>query len=224
MSEGPRGDTLRPMRLITAKIHPGGRVRRLGRFGLVGLTGIAVNEAALALLVSGLHLRYLAGYLLATQFSTVWNFGWIEAWAFKSISPTNRRSMRFASLLLVNNAANLLTAPLFLLLTVGLRMNYLVANLLTLAVIFLLRFLFAERIWTARSTPALQDLELGLIGIASGSGGASEPAEVEHATVLAFDKSARPEAHGAGASAGTQTPDGADGEWHCCVTLPLEFS
>ena len=123
---------------------------------LVGLTGIAVNEAALAVLVGGLHLHYVAGYLLATQFSTLWNFGWIETWAFKSVSPTNRRSVRFGSLLLVNNAANLLTAPLFLLLTVAVGINYLVANLLTLGLIFLVRFLFAERIWAPRPAPAPQ--------------------------------------------------------------------
>ena len=132
-----------------------GRVHRLGRFGLVGLTGIAVNEAALAALVGGLHLNYVVGYLLATQFSTLWNFGWIETWAFKSVSPTNRRSVRLGSLLVVNNAANLLTAPLFFLLTV-VGINYLVANLLTLGLVFLLRFLFAERIWAPRPTSAAQ--------------------------------------------------------------------
>ena len=132
-----------------------GRVHRLGRFGLVGLTGIAVNEAALAVLVGGLHLHYVVGYLLATQFSTLWNFGWIETWAFKSVSPTNRRSVRLGSLLVVNNAANLLTAPLFFLLTV-VGINYLVANLLTLGLVFLLRFLFVERIWAPRPAPAAQ--------------------------------------------------------------------
>ena len=132
-----------------------GRVHRLGRFGLVGLTGIAVNEAALAALVGGLHLNYVVGYLLATQFSTLWNFGWIETWAFKSVSPANRRSVRLGSLLVVNNAANLLTAPLFFLLTV-VGINYLVANLLTLGLVFLLRFLFAERIWAPRPTTAAQ--------------------------------------------------------------------
>lgn len=132
-----------------------GRVHRLGRFGLVGLTGIAVNEAALAALVGGLHLNYVVGYLLATQFSTLWNFGWIETWAFKSVSPTNRRSVRLGSLLVVNNAANLLTAPLFFLLTV-VGINYLVANLLTLGLVFLMRFLFAERIWAPRPAPAAQ--------------------------------------------------------------------
>ncbi|MDQ1510610.1 MAG: hypothetical protein QOG50_2454 [Actinomycetota bacterium] len=156
MSEVLRADATNRWRAIAVSMRPGGRAHRLGRFGIVGLTGIAVNEVALALLVSGLHLRYIVGYLLATQFSTLWNFGWIEMWAFKSVAPTNRRTRRFASLLLVNNAANLLTAPLFLLLTVGAGINYLVSNMLTLGLIFLLRFLFAERIWAPHPTRAAQ--------------------------------------------------------------------
>ena len=155
MSEDHRADRAFRWRAIAASARPGGRAHRLGRFGIVGLTGIAVNEAAIALLVGGLHLRYLVGYLLATQFSTLWNFGWIETWAFKSVSPANRRSVRLGSLLVVNNAANLLTAPLFFLLTV-VGINYLVANLLTLGLVFLLRFLFAERIWAPRAAPAAQ--------------------------------------------------------------------
>ena len=151
-----RAEANKRWRALAKSTRRGGRVHRLGRFGIVGLTGIAVNEAALALLVGGLHLRYIVGYLLATQFSTLWNFGWIEIWAFKSVAPTNRRKVRLASLFLVNNAANLLTAPLFLFLTVGAGINYLVSNMLTLGLIFLVRFMFAERIWAPRPTPAAQ--------------------------------------------------------------------
>jgi putative flippase GtrA len=153
VSADPPADAKSRWRAFATSARPGGRAHRLGRFGIVGLTGIAVNEVALAVLVGGLHLRYIVGYLLATQFSTLWNFGWIEMWAFKSVAPTNRKAQRFASLLLVNNVANLLTAPLFLLLTVGAGINYLVSNMLTLALIFLLRFLFAERIWSPRQAP-----------------------------------------------------------------------
>src|SRR5207244_1064272 len=61
VSEDPRAGTTNRWRAIAASARPGGRAHRLGRFGIVGLTGIAVNEAAIALLVSGLHLRYLVG-------------------------------------------------------------------------------------------------------------------------------------------------------------------
>lgn len=137
-----------------ASFRAGGRAHRLTRFGIVGLTGIAVNEAAIAWLVSGLHLGYAVGYLLATQFSTLWNFAGIETWAFKSMAPANSPMARFLRLLLVNNVANVLTAPLFLFLTVVVGINYLVGNMLTLGLIFLVRFLFAERIWAPSPAPA----------------------------------------------------------------------
>lgn len=125
------------------------RARSAGvaRFGIVGASGILVNEAAIAVLVSGLGLHYVVGYLLATQFSTLWNFAFIETWAFRSKSPTNRRWHRFVMLMLVNNAANLLSAPLYVAFTRGLGINYLVSNIMTLAVIFVGRFAIAERIW-----------------------------------------------------------------------------
>jgi hypothetical protein len=50
-------------------------------------------------------------------------------------------------LMLVNNAANVLSAPLYVALTRGLGINYLVSNIMTLAVIFVARFAIAERIW-----------------------------------------------------------------------------
>ena len=157
MNEALHAGSAQWWRTRVASIRPGGRVHRLGRFGIVGLTGVAVNEAALALLVGGLHLRYVVGYVLATQVSTLWNFAGIETWAFKSTSPpTNPRMLRFASLLLVNNTANLLTAPLFLLLTVVAGINYLISNLLTLGIVFLLRFVFAERIWDLQPGRAAQ--------------------------------------------------------------------
>jgi putative flippase GtrA len=157
LSENWHADAARWWRAGAASVRTGGRANRLGRFGLVGLTGIAVNEAALALLVGAVHLRYIVGFLLATQFSTVWNFGWIETWAFRSLSlPTHSRLVRFRGLFLVNNAANLLTAPLFVFLTVVAGVNYLVSNIVVLGTIFLARFLLAERIWDIHPRHAAQ--------------------------------------------------------------------
>jgi putative flippase GtrA len=125
----------------------GARSAGLARFGLVGASGIVVNELAIAGLVSGLGLHYLVGYLLATQCSTLWNFAFIETWAFRAKSPANRRWHRFVMLMVVNNIANVLTAPLYVAFTSLLGINYLVSNILTLAIIFVGRFAVAERIW-----------------------------------------------------------------------------
>jgi putative flippase GtrA len=125
------------------------RARSAGfvRFGIVGASGIVVNELAIAALVSGLGLHYLVGYLLATQCSTLWNFAFVETWAFRTASPTNRRWHRFVMLMVVNNVANVLTAPLYVAFTSLLGINYLVSNILTLGIVFIGRFAIAERIW-----------------------------------------------------------------------------
>jgi putative flippase GtrA len=80
----------------------------------------------------------------------LWNFAFIENWAFRAVLPTNRRWQRLGMLMLVNNAANFLTAPLFWILTSVLGINYLLSNLMSLAIIFVVRFGVAERIWIPR--------------------------------------------------------------------------
>ena len=122
------------------------------RFGVVGASGLAVNEASIALFVSGLGLHYVVGYLLATQCSTLWNFTFVEFWAFRDAEVTNRRWHRYVLLVFVNNLANVLTAPLFVLLTSIVGINYLVSNILTLGIVFLGRFVFADRIWGGNNT------------------------------------------------------------------------
>ena len=122
------------------------------RFGVVGASGLAVNEASIALFVSGLGLHYVVGYLLATQCSTLWNFTFVEFWAFRDAEVTNRRWHRYVLLVFVNNLANVLTAPLFILLTSIVGINYLVSNILTLGIVFLGRFVFADRIWGGNNT------------------------------------------------------------------------
>jgi putative flippase GtrA/transcriptional regulator with XRE-family HTH domain len=126
------------------------RVMRLVRFGIVGASGIVVNELAIAGFVSVLGLHYLVGFLLATQVSTLWNYALIEVWAFRGMKPTNRAWHRFGQLWVVNNVANVLTAPIFVFLTSVVGINYLVSNLMTLTIVFLGRFAIAEHIWSPK--------------------------------------------------------------------------
>src|SRR6476620_1429290 len=123
------------------------RFLRLLRFGIVGASGIVINEGALALMVGGLGLNYIVGYLLATQFSTLWNFAFFETWAFKSNSYRNRRWQRLGAILLVNNFFNVASVPLLVLFTGVFGINYLVSNLMTLGIVFVVRFALAEWIW-----------------------------------------------------------------------------
>ena len=74
-------------------------VVRFGRFGLVGLSGLAVNTVAMAVFTAGLSVNYLLAAVLATQVSTTWNFLGSELWAFNgSAIGRSRRFLAFAAM------------------------------------------------------------------------------------------------------------------------------
>ncbi|MFI7407754.1 glycosyltransferase [Streptomyces sp. NPDC049627] len=130
--------------------HPrrsGGRAGELGRFvgfGLVGASGIGVNTAALWFFYSLLNTPALLGATLATQVSTAWNFALIEALVYRGTGHGTRvgRGVRFFAL---NNLLLLGRLPVLAWL-VSIGLGVLTANVITLALLFLLRFLFSDRL------------------------------------------------------------------------------
>jgi putative flippase GtrA len=136
------------------------RLLRFLRFGIVGVSGVFVNEVALAVFVDRAGLNYLLGALLATQCSTVWNFALVEAWAFNDTQPTRSRGRRFAMFWGVNMFALVLRGPILAGLTSGLHVHYLISNLVSLAVLVVLRFFVADSwIWSGPRA----DANVGLI-------------------------------------------------------------
>lgn len=132
------------------------RVRRFVRFGLVGLSGVLVNEAALALLVDVFHTNYLLGAVLATQCSTLWNFALVEWWAFDDAAASGSgRLRRFMMFWAVNMAALALRGPILALLTSVFHIHYLISNLISLGVLVVLRFAIADSlIWGGKPASA----------------------------------------------------------------------
>lgn len=127
------------------------RVRRFVRFGLVGMSGVIVNEAALALLVDVFHTNYLLGALIATQCSTLWNFALVEWWAFDGAAGASGRLRRFVMFWAVNMVALALRGPILALLTSVFHIHYLISNLISLGVLVVLRFAIADSlIWGAK--------------------------------------------------------------------------
>jgi dolichol-phosphate mannosyltransferase len=119
----------------------------LARFATVGASGIVVNQLVLWLWVAGAEHHYLLGAVVATQGSSTWNLCLTERWVFPD-AGRRRLGSRFLTFLAMNNSTLLLRVPLLALLTTTLGINYLVSNLLTLVVLFLLRFLVSDRfIW-----------------------------------------------------------------------------
>jgi putative flippase GtrA len=143
--------------LATSSVSlPGRRQTYAIRFGAVGLSGIVVNQLALALFTEVFGVFYVVSAVLATQASTVWNFLGTEYWVFSAREPHRSLRTRFLSFLALNNATLLLRIPLLSLFVSFFGINYLVANFATLIITFGVRFLLAEGwIWsvTAAASP-----------------------------------------------------------------------
>ncbi|MGS0687637.1 glycosyltransferase [Nakamurella sp. GG22] len=139
-----RADVFRSQVKRSSAQSRGVRLRRLVLFGLVGLSGIFVNTAALWFLAGRMgEDHYLLAAVLATQVSTAWNLLWTELLVFAGPKPGSATS-RGVKFFILNNTALLLRIPLLALLVEGLGINLLVANVMTLVTLFLVRFLIAD--------------------------------------------------------------------------------
>jgi dolichol-phosphate mannosyltransferase len=130
---------------------------RIGRFGVVGATGLVVNTVALAVLADLAGLYYVAAAAIATQVSTLWNFTFTELWVFPDRDHRIRGLRRLATFYAVNNAALLLRVPVLIALTSGLGIHYVVSNLISMALIFAVRFTAADLwIWARSDARAVE--------------------------------------------------------------------
>ena len=129
------------------------RLRRFTRFGLVGVTGIVVNEVALAAAVA-IGAPELLGVAIATQCSSLWNFALVERWAFRGTAFQRRLGHRLLMFFAVNNVALLLRGPIILgLKQVG--VGVLLGNLVSLVVLIIARFALSDSwVWGKVETEA----------------------------------------------------------------------
>ncbi|MDQ3871738.1 MAG: GtrA family protein, partial [Chloroflexota bacterium] len=175
-------------RALRAQPH----LKLAARFGLVGLSGILVNQAVLAVTTEWLGLHYLLSAILATQISTTWNFVGTERWAFAGRPLARSLAFRYAAFLAVSNAALLLRVPLLWALTDLAQVHYLASNLITLLVLFVLRYAFSDAwIWRAES-PAAERVERLQPSVDGASNGASRaPARVPEPLAVGPGRPAR---------------------------------
>jgi dolichol-phosphate mannosyltransferase len=125
----------------------------LGRFLLVGLSGLAINSAAFVLLNDVAHVNYLVAAICSTQFSTAWNFYFVERWVYGHRGLKTGVLSRFWKFAVVNNLSLLLRGPAMVVLVSYLGMDAAVANVIALAAIALLRFGIADTlIWATADT------------------------------------------------------------------------
>lgn len=120
------------------------------RFGIVGFTGLGVNQVALALLTEFLGVHYLAAAIAATQVSSSWNFVATERWAFSGRRLGNSPLGRYIAFMGLNNATLVARMPLLWFLTEFAGIHYLWSNAVTLGLMFLVRFAIADGwIWSS---------------------------------------------------------------------------
>jgi putative flippase GtrA len=133
------------------------RVTAGGRFLVVGLLGIGVNQLLLWVFVEAFGVFYLLAAVLASQGSTAFNFAGVESWVFHG---AGRRGIvkRFLAFDVLNSLSLLLRLPILFVLTSGLHLHYLLSNLMAIGVLTVVRFVVADRvIWKARVPSVVLD-------------------------------------------------------------------
>jgi glycosyltransferase involved in cell wall biosynthesis len=119
------------------------------RFLVVGISGLLVNSLVLAAFTEFAGLYYLVSAVVATQASTLWNFGLTEAWVFGGRKSERPFFVRLVGYLFMNNLLLLLRAPLLALMVSKLGIHYLISNLVSLFSLMLVRYFIADKwLWT----------------------------------------------------------------------------
>ena len=132
--------------LRTAPATRAERIRQAVRFvvfGMIGATGVVVNTAALWFFYHTLGWNHLVGAALATQASTTWNFLLVDLLLYRKRAHGTRlgRAVRFFAM---NNLLLLARLPVLQLL-VDRGLEVLVANGITLVLLFVVRFVVSDR-------------------------------------------------------------------------------
>lgn len=156
-------------------------LRMIG-FGLIGLSGLAINTGALWLFYGIFGWNDLLSAALATQVSTAWNFAGVDTLIYRKRS-TGSRARRAISFFVMNNVLMLVRLP-FLAALVGAGFTVPISNLITLASLFIVRFLLSDRaIYGPAGSGPVRDPVRVLVDtvrpeVAAGPGSARHPTAV----------------------------------------------
>jgi putative flippase GtrA len=120
------------------------------KFNLVGVTGFALQVAALFLLTHIAHpISYLTATALAVELAVLNNFVWHQRWTWKD-RPSITRSetlRRLAKFNLTTGLVSILGNLVFMSVLVGrLGLAIVLANVITVVVCSLLNFILADRV------------------------------------------------------------------------------
>ena len=125
------------------------RMGVMSRFAAVGALGTVVNLVAMAFLLHGfMTSHYVIAAIVAAELSILHNFFMQERFVFRDMrqETSNGWARRFAQHMLFNNTEALVRLPILVLLVERLGLVPLVAQAGTLALAFLIRFIFVTRV------------------------------------------------------------------------------
>jgi dolichol-phosphate mannosyltransferase len=130
-----------------------GVLNRGALYGAIGMTGLAVNTLLMWLLVEGsAGMTYLVAAVVATQVSTTWNFVLVDSLVYRGAKRLTWLH-RWLGVMALSNVVLVLRVPLLALLVTGLGVHYLLANVITLVLGFLVRFSGQERLSLVKESP-----------------------------------------------------------------------
>jgi putative flippase GtrA len=119
------------------------------KFNAVGGIGIGVQLAALAFFRSVLRLDTILATALAVETAVIHNFLWHErfTWADRPAGRLRHSLARFAKFNATNGAVSIVgNVVIMRALVGGLRLNYLVANLIAIAVCSVVNFVLSDQV------------------------------------------------------------------------------
>jgi putative flippase GtrA len=120
-------------------------LHRWAKFSAVGATGILVQAIALAVFLRLAGLHYLVATALAVEASVLHNFVWHRRWTWRDREQARPLAMlvRFN---LTSGALSLAGNLLLMFVFVGgMKLNAIIANLITIAICSLINFTLADR-------------------------------------------------------------------------------
>jgi putative flippase GtrA len=119
--------------------------RRWLKFNAVGVIGIVVQLAALAVLNRLLGVPYLPATALAVEIAVLHNFAWHERWTWRERTAAPGMWIRLARFNLTTGAVSILANLIFMRLLVGnFHVPVLIANLIAIAATSLANFFLSE--------------------------------------------------------------------------------
>lgn len=130
---------------------------RFIKFALIGASGILINSMVMFLATETLQIYYLLSAGIGTVASTLWNFALTETWVYKAQYTTQGRARRLGLFFVMNMVALALRTPMIYLLTAITGIFYLLSNIISLAVLTVIRFAFSENIIWKQTTPDIEN-------------------------------------------------------------------